>query len=165
MRDFVPVELLQAGIPLTTGGDYPADGVAEGAMTLLLAVLKGLHHRIEVVRNDGWEPVEPSGGSLKDMTVGVYGCGVICRRFIKLLRPFGARIVVFDPYLTDVPRECRRVDSLDALFAESQAIVIHASLTPETAGSVTAALLAKLPAGGIVINTARGGLIDQDALF
>lgn len=166
MRGMVPVELVDAGIPLTNWGDAPAWDVAEGAMTLLLASVKSLHFRINWQR-DGhyWNLPAHAGGTLLEMTVGCLGCGVIGRRFIELLRPFGAVIRVFDPYLEAVPDGCERVNTLRELFERSEAIVIHAGLTDETRGSVTGELLALLPDGGIVVNTARGGIVDQDALF
>jgi phosphoglycerate dehydrogenase-like enzyme len=105
------------------------------------------------------------GGSLNRLRVGIYGLGVIGRRFVEMIRPFGAELTIFDPYLAEMPEGCSRATSLDELFAGSQAIVIHAALTDETRGSVTADLLARLPRHGVVINTARGGIVDQPALF
>ena len=166
MRDMVPLEVIEAGIPVTNWGDAPADGVAEGAMALLLTVLKDLRHQTRVVESGGWGmDMGTHGGSLRGGRVGVYGCGAIGRRFVELLRPFGAEIAVFDPHAPTLPEGCRRVDSLEALFQGAQVVVIHAGLNDATRGSVTAALLAMLPRHGIVINTARGGIVDQDALF
>lgn len=166
MRDVIPLELIEAGIPVTNWGDAPANGVAEGAMTLLLATMKDLHHQIENVRDGSWEmDMRFHGGSLEGRNVGVYGFGVIARRFVELLRPFGAVIRVFDPYVGELDGDLVQVASLEELFERSEIIVIHAGLTEETRGAVTGALLAKLPRHGIVINTARGGIIDQEALF
>lgn len=166
LRRFVPIELVEAGIAVTNWGDYPAEGVAEGALTLLLAVLKDLHDQILHVRGGGWKmDMHVHGGSLEDITLGVYGCGVIGRRFIEMVAPFRCRILVFDPYAAELPPRCERAQTLDQLFSESRAVVIHAALNDQTRKSVTAAHLARLPRGGVVINTARGGIIDQDALF
>ena len=166
VRQFIPIKLVEAGIPLTNWGDVPADGIAEGAMVLLLAMIKNLRHRIEVIQNDGWRPAgDYFSGTLKELNVGIYGFGVIGKRFLQLLRPFGSIIRIFDPYIDDIPEDCIRVSSMEELFGQSEAIVVHAGLSDETRGSVTAELLAMLPDNGIVINTARGGIIDQDALF
>jgi phosphoglycerate dehydrogenase-like enzyme len=72
---------------------------------------------------------------------------------------------VYDPDAGGLPEGCIRAGSLRELFAASQAVVIHAGLTGETRGSVTRELLAMLPDQGIVINTARGAIVDQEALF
>ena len=166
MQDYIPVELVDRGIPLTNWGDAPANAVAEGAMLLLLGCVKSLHGRIQWQRHGEYRPVPNAfGGTLSGMKVGVYGCGVIGRRFIELLRPFGASIAVFDPHVNDPPPECRIVHSLPELFAASEAIVIHSALTPLTRNSVSAELLAMLPDGGIFVNTARGGIVDQPAPF
>lgn len=166
MREFVPLELVQAGIPLTNWGDAPAFSVAEGAMTLLLGTIKMMHQRIQWARQGNyWGIPATTGGTLAELNVGIYGCGVIGLRFIELLRPFGSIIRVFDPFLTTVPEGCTRVDTLHELFASSQAIVIHAGLTEQTRNSITAELLALLPDHGVIVNTARGGIIAQEALF
>lgn len=166
LRRFVPIELVEAGIAVTNWGDYPSEGVAEGALALLLATLKDLHDQILTVRGGGWKmDMHVHGGTLEDITLGVYGCGVIGRRFIEMVAPFRCRVLVFDPYARELPPRCERAATLDDLFGQSQAVVIHAALNDETRKSVTAAHLARLPRGGVVINTARGGIIDQDALF
>lgn len=166
MKSWVPPELVDSGVPVTNWGDAPAGAVAEGAMALLLAVLKDLHQHTQAIRRDGWFlDWTLSGGSLEGLDVGIYGCGAIGRRFVELIRPFGPVLRVFDPFATELPASCARVDSLEALFDASQAIVIHAGLTPETRGSVTADLLRRLPRHGVIVNTARGAIIDQEALF
>ncbi|MEX0774958.1 MAG: NAD(P)-dependent oxidoreductase [Phycisphaeraceae bacterium] len=166
LRSWIPVEIIEAGIPVTNWGDLPAAPLAEGAMALFLTVAKNMRWRIEAVAGGANKPPQTLyNHMLKDMQVGVYGCGVAGRRFIELLRPWGCIIQVYDPYVTQLPEGCRRIDTLDELFAISQAVIIHAGLSPETEKSVTAARLAKLPDYGLVINTARGDIIDQAALF
>jgi len=166
MKQWVTPEIVDSGLPVTNWGDALAPAVAEGAMALLLAVLKDLHQQVQFIRNDGWCLNKTvTGGSLEGLNVGVYGCGAIGRFFIELIRPFRSVLRVFDPYAAEVPAGCERVSSLEALFSASEVIVIHAGLNPETRHSVTAELLSRLPRHGVVINTARGAIIDQDALF
>jgi phosphoglycerate dehydrogenase-like enzyme len=166
MRGTIPLEIIDAGIPVTNWGTAPANGVAEGAMALLLTVLKDLRTQVRRVRDGEWGmDMSCHGGSLWNLNVGIYGCGAIGRRFVELLRPFGPNIRVFDPFAANLPEGCARADTLEDLFRGSQAIIIHAGLSPATRGTVTADLLALLPRHGIVINTARGGIIEQAALF
>lgn len=166
VRGWIPLEIIEAGIPVTNYGDAPALPIAEGAMALLLAVLKDLPAQVRHVENGGWKqsPDRPKG-SLYGMHVGIYGLGYIGRKFVDLIRPFGPILRFYDPYVTDIPEGCQQVASLDELFDNIHALVIHAGWTAETEGSVTAVLLARLPTHGIVINTARGEIIDQEALF
>ena len=166
VRKFIPIEIVDAGIPVTNWGDAIAGRVAEGAFALLMACLKNLSARQRTIRSGGWKPGDDfSAGMLEGLKVGIYGYGVIGRRFVEMLRPFRPEILIYDPYVTDFPEDCVVASSLDELFSRSEAVVIHAGLSDETRGSVTAGLLAKLPDNGIVINTARGGIVDQDALF
>ncbi len=166
VRQWIPLEILEAGIPVTNWGDAPAGRLAEGAFTLLLACLKDLPGRTRIIRSGGWHvPEDFCSGILEGLNVGIYGCGMIGRRFVEMLRPFRPVIRIFDPYTDELPKGCIAAESLHELFSLSEAIVIHAGLSEETRGSVTAKLLARLPRNGIVINTARGAIIDQDALF
>lgn len=167
MRDMIPLEIVESDIPVTNWGNAQARAVAEGAVLLLLASLKGLRERIDNIEAGAWRPSETDfrSGMMFELPLGVYGCGFIGRTFIDMVRPFQPRIRVFDPFAETIPDDCERVDSLQALFAGSRAVAIHAGWTEQTAGSVTADLLASLPDGGVVVNTARGAIIDQDALF
>jgi phosphoglycerate dehydrogenase-like enzyme len=163
MTRIVPMEIIRSTIPVTNWGDAPAFEVAEGALTLLLACLKNLRPHIETKIGNGWRLAEDGLGSLYDLRLGVYGLGFIGRTFCELCQPFRPRLLVYDPYIADCPYP--RAASLEELFANSDAVVIHAGQTDETRRSVSAAHLAQLPDDGILINTARGGIVDQDALF
>lgn len=166
MSGFVPPEIIDSDISVSNWGDTPAIAIAEGSVALLLAVLKDLHHQIIEIRQDGWAlSGKEFGGSLYNASLGVYGCGAIGRRFVDLIKPFGVNIAIFDPYCSEIPEGCTQVESLRELFERSQIISIFAGLSDETRHSVTGELLALLPRDGVVINTARGGIIDQDALF
>jgi phosphoglycerate dehydrogenase-like enzyme len=166
VKGFLPPEILSSGIPVTNWGDSPAVPLAESALTLLLAMVKDLPRRVRHVEADGWagdSAFRP--GSVRDVTVGFYGFGFSGRKFHELLRPFGCPVLVYDPFVTDLPDDVTAVDGLPELFSRSHAVSIHAGLTDETRGSVNRSLLASLPDGGIVVNTARGDIIDQAALF
>ncbi len=166
VRGFVSAAHIEAGLPVTNWGDTSAHPIAEGAVCLLLAVLKGLHANIVSVRaGGGVDTPHRGGGTLRGLNVGIYGFGAIGRRFTELLRPFGCVLRVFDPFVTDFPDGVIPVSSLEELFRQSEAVSIHAGLTAATRATVTAELLALLPCHGIVINTARGDIIDQAALF
>lgn len=166
MNGFVPSEIVESSIKVSNWGDSPSFSIAEGAMALLLSTLKDIHAQVMSLREGNWSLKGPGfGGSLYQAEVGVYGCGVIGRRFIHLLKAFGPEITVFDPYCDEVPEGCNRVESLRELFTGRQIISICAGLSEETRGSVNEELLSLLPDHGVIINTARGEIIDQDALF
>ena len=167
-RATVPLEVIRSPIPVTNWGDSPARVVAEGAMALLLAVLKDLRGRTEALRAGkpwGAQRLGLPSGTLHGLRLGLYGCGAIGRRFVQFVAPYEPEVLIYDPYARALPEACRRVESLDALFAQSEAVVIWAGLSDETRGSVSAARLAILPDHGIIVNAARGEIIDQEALF
>lgn len=166
-RPFINLEHIEAGLLVTNWGDAPADGIAEGAMALLLAVLKDIRPQVEKLNEDGWklDADKYVGGTLKNMKLGIYGLGVIGAKFVELAEPFQPELYVFDPYVDQLPQSCQRVDSLEELFSKCHGVAIHAGLSEETKKSVTASLLELLPDQGIIINTARGDIIDQKALF
>lgn len=167
-RQYIPIEIIRSGIPVTNWGDAPARAIAEGAMALLLAVLKDLRARTERVAAGEWAGARRFGlpsGTLCGLRLGLYGCGAIGKRFVSLVEPFRPQLLVYDPYAEDIPECCERVQTLKELFDRSEAIGVFAGLSDETHGTVTSDLLARLPDQGILINVARGEIIDQDALF
>lgn len=167
-REYVPIEIIRGSIPVTNWGDAPARVVAEGAAALMLAVLKDLRPRTQQIASGQWgsgRKWQLASGTLRGLKIGLYGCGVIGRKFVELLTPFEPEWSVYDPFATDLPQGCHRVQSLEQLFSQSEAVAVWAGLTEQTRGSVTAELLARLPEHGIVINAARGGIIQQEALF
>jgi len=166
VRGFVSSAHIQAGLAVTNWGDAIALNVAESALCLLLATLKDLHAQILSVRNgNGALDAESNGGTLEDLNVGIYGFGVIGRRFSELLVPFGCTVRCYDPFVRDFPPHVTPVPTLESLFRESEAVCIHVGLNEGTRGTVTRELLALLPRHGVLINTARGDIVDQEALF
>ncbi|MCC5843538.1 MAG: hypothetical protein JJU05_04730 [Verrucomicrobia bacterium] len=167
IKNKIGLPVIRSSIQVTNWGDHPAVELAEGSLVLLMCCLKDVHHRILHVRRNGsrQERIRSVGGTTNGLRVGVYGYGYAGKAFVRLLQPLGTQIRVYDPYAAELPEGCARAESLEALFDGIQAVVVHAALTPETEKSITAELLAKLPDHGIVVNTARGAIIDQDALF
>ena len=166
MRRWVGVEFARSpDIAVTNWGDALAIDVAEGAMALLLAVLKNIPLHLSNVRGGSQTAPDLSRqGTLYKTDVGIYGLGYIGRKFAEMLAPFGPIMRAYDPYLAEFPANVARCNSLEELFASSQIVAVHAGLSDETRGSVGARLLSLLPDGGILINTARSGIIDYDAL-
>lgn len=167
MTKWIDKEIIESPhITVTNWGDAPAFGVAEGAFALLHAVMKDIPLSIDHARNNG-TGAHPDVrlGSLHYTRVCIYGMGAIGRKFVEFIRPFRPEIYAYDPYVDDMPEGVTKVNSLQELFSKAQIMVIHAALCKETEGSVTKELLSLLPDGGVIINTARGKIIDQDALL
>ena len=167
MRHYVLPCHITAGIPVTNWGDTIAPSIAEGAMALMFAVMKNIRPMGKLVEGGFWGAQTLPQTSLYNLRVGIFGLGVIGRKFVEYIAPYDAQLSGFDPYLSDAlwPSQVRRVASLDALMDDIDVLIVHAGLTPETYHAIKAEHLAKLPRDGIIINTARGGIIDQDALM
>lgn len=164
IRHLASKPLVEAGLIVTNWGDQVA-GVAEGAMALLLCMLKQLVTFDRFTKGGEDERIyQMFPCTLKGMDVGLYGFGPIGRHMARMLSPFGAKIAIHDPFATEVPEGIRRCSSLRELFATCQAVSIHCGLNAQTQNSVTGELLDLLPEGGILINTARGAIVDEPAL-
>lgn len=166
MTKWIDREIIESPhIKVTNWGNAPAYGIAEGAFSLLMAVMKDIPLHIKNTRENGViHPENEIQTTLYKRKIGIYGLGVIGMKFLEFLRPFEPNVYVYDPFLKDIPEDVTMVKTLDDLFSVSQIIVIHAGLTAETKGSVTKKHLAMLPDGGILINTARGQIVDFEAL-
>lgn len=109
-----------------------------------------------------------TGDELSDMTVGVIGYGEIGTRVVKLLRAFGCRILVADPYVQLSPDDAEagvELVSLGALLDQSDVVTLHPRVTEETTGMIDTSALAAMKSTATLINTARGPLVDYDALY
>jgi phosphoglycerate dehydrogenase-like enzyme len=148
-------------------------GVAEGAIALLLALLKRVRERDRIVREGGWREPPIYGTYLgrredgyRGITVGIVGLGRAGSRVAELLRPWRARVLAADPYVEPAKFArlgVERVD-LDALLREADVVTLHCNLTAETRGLVNRRRLALMKRGAVLINTARGQVVDLDAL-
>ena len=148
-------------------------GVAEGTLAFMLAFHKKLRERDRGVKVGGWRAPELQGryfGARDDgyrgLTVGIVGLGRIGRRVADLLAPWRMTLLACDPYIDDsvfAKHGTRRVD-LDTLLKEADIVTLHCNLTPETRGLIDAHALARMKPTALLINTARGAVVEVDAL-
>lgn len=156
-------------IPVYNVPDYCIDEVADHTLGMILALTRQIARLSAGVKAGHWTSPPPlqSLRALKDLTTGVVGCGRIGRAVIARLAPFGTRIVAHDPALGAAQIRglgCEPL-SLDALFAQSDLITLHCPSLPETRRMINADSLARMKDGVLLVNVARGTLVDQDALI
>ena len=158
------VDLLAArarGIAVAYTPDAPADAVAELTIGLALSLLRGVHLANTAIRQGVWKRIQ--GRRLAKVTVGVVGVGRIGRRVIRLLSAFGGQILANDLVPSTLDEPVRWVDKT-TLFREADLVTLHVPLTRLTRNLVGAKELAMMQPDAFVINTCRGGVVDEAAL-
>jgi len=153
------------GIRVCHVPDYCVEEVAAHTLTLILAAVRRLPAAIErgaasTWSLDGLRPIP----RLSELTFGVVGLGRIGREVVGLLRPFGGRILGYDPYAPATPEGVDRVEKLDVLLATADVVTLHLPVTVETRGIIDADHLALLKPTAILVNTSRGALVRTAAL-
>ncbi|WP_034273571.1 phosphoglycerate dehydrogenase [Haloechinothrix halophila] len=139
---------------------------AEHAVTLLLSVLRRVPAANQSLQGGEWKRSSYTGVELNGKTVGVVGLGKIGQLFAHRVAAFDTELIAYDPYVSAARAKQLGIElvSLDELLSRADIISIHLPKTPETKGLIDADALAKTKQGVIVINAARGGLVDEEAL-
>ena len=152
------------GIQVVAAVGANAAAVAEQALALLLACAKSVATLNERMHAGHWDKATHKSVELEGRTVGVIGLGAIGLRFARMADAMGMRVLGFDPYAKDLPSYVTPV-GLETIWRESDAISLHCPLTADNAKLIDAQTLADCRQGVIIVNTARGGLIDEAALL
>lgn len=141
--------------------------VAEYVIATTLVLVRGAYMATGAVRAGEWPRNRLIGGEAAGRTMALLGYGGIARMVAERARALGMDVVAHDPHLDpDDPawRAVRRCDQAEDLFSVADVLSIHVPLTNETRGLVGPAAISRMPAGAIVINTARGGIVDEPAV-
>jgi len=152
------------GIQVVAAAGANAAAVAEHALALLLACAKSVVTLDQRMHAGHWDKSTHKSVELEGRTVGLIGLGAIGLRFARMADAMGMRVLGFDPYAKDLPAYVQRAD-LATIWRESDAISLHCPLTADNARLLNPQTLAACRKGVIVVNTARGGLIDEAALL
>jgi D-3-phosphoglycerate dehydrogenase len=157
----------QAGIVVTYVPDYCVDEVSDQAMALLLALARKVTYANQLVQSGRWEmsAVVPLN-RLRGRTLGLVGFGKIPQMVAPKAQAFGIHVITFDPYISDDVTSAAGVERVDfdRLLQTSDYISIHAPLTPNTHHLFNADAFRQMKPEALLINTARGPLVDVDAL-
>ena len=156
-------------IPLYVNQGVNAESVAEHTLLLILACLRKLPTISQNTKNGIWKKQEQgvTTSELKGKTVGIIGMGNIARTLVGLLKPFQVKIVYYDRYQMSSEFEEENnmtFTNLDALLTVSDILTIHCALTEETEHLINRTTIQKMKKGAIIINTARGEIVDPEAL-
>jgi D-3-phosphoglycerate dehydrogenase len=150
-------------IPVFVTPGANAQSVAEMTLGLLLAAARGIAHMDGEIRAQRWTRLQ-NGMELKGRTLGLLGFGQVGRLVARFCQALGMQVLAYDPYADAGMEGVERVSDLDALLHRSDILSLHIPLTPATRCLIGAAQLARLPEGAILLNTARGEVVDEGAL-
>jgi len=165
----IPAASRRGILVANTPGHASGAAVAEGAVALMFAVLRRVPEMDRLVREGRYQARwNIALGDLSERRVGLVGFGRIARHVARMCRDgFGAQVAAHDPHVPPGAIEAAGVacaPTIAALAARSDILSLHAPLTPETHHLIDKVVLGALPRGAVVVNTARGGLIDEAAL-
>lgn len=149
------------GVMVTNTPGVSAPSVAEHALAIMLAAARNIPEHDAEVRAGNW----PLGGGveLRGKTLGIIGLGAIGRRFAELAAGIGMRVIAWT--LHPKPAPGVELFPLDQLFRESDVVSVHVRLSPETRGMIGAREFSMMKPSAIFVNTARGAIVDQQALL
>lgn len=154
----------QRGIQVVAAVGVNAAAVAEQALALLLACAKSVVGLDQRMRAGHWDKSTHKSLELGGKTIGLIGLGAIGQRMAAMAHGLNMRVIGFDPYAQNLPDHIAGVP-LEQIWREADVVSLHCPLTEDNRGLVNAATLAQCRPGVILLNTARGGLVDEDALL
>lgn len=164
VRGQIPRALLEQGLLVSNWGTSISRTIAEATLMMILACLRRVRPVQEELHHRGGYRGVPQSNSLFERRVGLIGFGAIARELVPLLRPFEVHIAAYDPYVSDehfARMGVERKPDVRSVFSTCDIISLHAARTRETAGLVNRETLRLLPDNGVLVNSARGALIDE----
>ena len=168
VRGHVGRQALEKGLLVSNWGSLIGPEVAEGALFGILSCLKRSTQRAFLMHRDqGWLQGDSDGGSLFRQRVGLHGFGAIAQALVGLLRPFECEVSTYSPHAPDEvlgQHQVKRVTELRELYAGNRIISVHASDTPANRHIVGSEILGAMQDGAVLVNTARGAVVDTAAL-
>ena len=158
------------GVVVTNTPDVLTDATADLTLALLLAATRRLREGLDLARSGewaGWHPTQLLGMGLQGRTLGILGAGRIGVATARRATAFGMDIAYWDRAASpEMERDAggRRIEDLESLLAMADVVSVHLPLNPQTTGLLDAARLAHMKPGSVLVNTARGAVVDQDAV-
>lgn len=161
-----PAILNRHGIKMWWAPGINKVSVSELAVSYMVLTLRRVHEFSALLRAGKWTGPVGFGADLRGKTVGVHGCGFIGKEVVKLLQPYGVKLLACDR--VDIGGFCKEwnveVVNTEEMWARSDVVTIHLSRNRSTIGMYSAEVLDKMKPGAILVNCARGGMVDEVAL-
>ena len=165
--DNIPLEKAkECGIAVCNVPGTNSNAVADLAIGLMLAVTRNIVIANNRVRNGEWKPA--IGVDVCFKTLGIFGFGAIAKNVARRANGFGMKVLAYDPYVKEVPEEFKSfvtLSSIDEIIKNADIISMHLPLTDETRDMIAAKEMAAMKEGAYIINTARGGIVNEHDLY
>lgn len=155
----------ERGITVTRAAGANSRAVAEHTWALMMALLKDLPSISSGMAEGKWEKTSRATRDAEGRVLGIVGYGAIGSKVARYAEAFGMTILAYDPYVSSLSGPGERVNNLADLLERSETLSLHCPLNTETRGMIGKAELALLPKGALVVNAARGGIVDEAALL
>jgi phosphoglycerate dehydrogenase-like enzyme len=170
VKPIVSPAVYERGITITSGASAISPCVAESALGLIIISMKNIFEMNRITKQQGWKAGRTAMFSAKEMvgtSVGVVGAGHVGSHLLHLLRNFRVRVLLYDPFMS--PEKAHALGAtltdLDTLMQECDVISLHAPSLPSTRHMINERRLKLMKDGATLINTARGSLVDEQALI
>lgn len=163
--DNIPVEAAKAAnVVVTNAPGTNSDAVADFAMAMILASARNLVYSANALREGNLKPMY--GTDVCKKTLGLLGFGAIARRVAARAKGFDMSVLAYDPYVSECPEGFEHVKlcTFEEVLGESDFVSVHLPITPETRGMIGKDAIKQMKPAARLINTARGGIVDEDAL-
>ncbi len=159
--------LYERGVKICSGNEVFARSVAEGVVAYSLLALRRLPHYMQVMKEKGWREDVFFNEGLLDQSVGLIGFGAIARHTVEMLKPFNVDIKVYSSHMTeqDAKKYGVKLADIAEICSSCKVISVHSAATPKTYHLLSKDYLRLIPKGAVLVNTARGTVIDEDALI
>lgn len=166
MSSVVESDTFEGGVVALTGNYIFAKSVAEGCIAYILCALREIEKYMNIVRSGGWIDDLFYNRGLLGKKVGLVGFGEIAKQLVEMLKPFDVEVLVNSGHLTkeEALKYGVKIATREEIFSECDIVSIHLALSEKTRGSIDRRLLSMLKPDSLLVNTARGGVIDQEAM-
>jgi D-3-phosphoglycerate dehydrogenase len=161
------VSATEKGIMVVNIPDYCISEVSDHTIALILSLVRRIPHFVSLVKKGDWLSTTLTTYRLKDKTLGIIGFGKIGKEVARKMHSFGLKIIVYDPFINnDIAEKFNgKKVSLEKLLKESDIVTLHCPLTKETKHLINKETLRIMKKNCYLINTSRGGLVDESALY
>lgn len=159
--------LYDSGIKVISGNDIYAESVAESVIAYALTALRDIPYYDAQIKNGGWQGEKGYSEGLLDQKIGLVGYGMITKHVVKMLKPFRPELLVYSGHISDEELGANNMKraSLEEIFSSCKIISLHSAMTEKNRHMITKELMELIKPESILINTARGGLIDEEAMI